>query len=233
MSLAWDADAERVVDRVLRGRRWPTSRRTDEDVEPTPTSRGGRRPARRDHRRCGARLREARRCAWSRRAGRRARSAAARSTRKVTSAPAPTATAAEDDARRSTTPGAAGVETPTRSSCCAAARSRCRAGSSTPSNATLFAHHPRRRERWCVYKPVAGERPLWDFPDGTLAGREVAAYLLSEARGWGVVPPTVLRDGPFGPGHGAAVDRRRTDGTELGRRSSPRRRTCPAAGSPC
>jgi uncharacterized repeat protein (TIGR03843 family) len=51
-----------------------------------------------------------------------------------------------------------------------------------------------------VYKPVAGERPLWDFPDGTLAGREVAAYAVSEALGWGVVPPTVLRDGPFGVG---------------------------------
>jgi uncharacterized repeat protein (TIGR03843 family) len=53
----------------------------------------------------------------------------------------------------------------------------------------------------CVYKPVAGERPLWDFPDGTLAGREVAAYAVSEALGWDVVPPTVLRgDAPAGPG---------------------------------
>jgi hypothetical protein len=52
----------------------------------------------------------------------------------------------------------------------------------------------------CVYKPVAGERPLWDFPEGTLAGREVAAYLVSAATGWDVVPPTVMRDGPFGPG---------------------------------
>jgi hypothetical protein len=52
----------------------------------------------------------------------------------------------------------------------------------------------------CVYKPIAGERPLWDFPDGTLAGREVAAYLVSEATGWDVVPPTVMRDGPLGPG---------------------------------
>jgi len=52
----------------------------------------------------------------------------------------------------------------------------------------------------CVYKPIAGERPLWDFPDGTLAGREVATYLVSAATGWDVVPPTVLRDGPFGPG---------------------------------
>ncbi|MFG2308136.1 SCO1664 family protein [Streptomyces sp. NPDC048566] len=56
------------------------------------------------------------------------------------------------------------------------------------------------REALCVYKPVAGERPLWDFPDGTLAGREVAAYAVSEATGWGLVPPTVLRDGPYGEG---------------------------------
>ncbi|WP_030686243.1 SCO1664 family protein [Streptomyces sp. NRRL B-1347] len=52
----------------------------------------------------------------------------------------------------------------------------------------------------CVYKPVRGERPLWDFPDGTLAEREVAAYEVSEALGWGLVPPTVLRDGPYGEG---------------------------------
>lgn len=51
-----------------------------------------------------------------------------------------------------------------------------------------------------VYKPIAGERPLEDFPDGTLARREVAAFLVSEAAGWGIVPPTVLRDGPFGEG---------------------------------
>jgi uncharacterized repeat protein (TIGR03843 family) len=51
-----------------------------------------------------------------------------------------------------------------------------------------------------VYKPIAFERPLWDFPDGTLAHREVAAFLTSEATGWGIVPPTVLRDGPAGPG---------------------------------
>ncbi|MCS0636114.1 SCO1664 family protein [Streptomyces sp. LP05-1] len=52
----------------------------------------------------------------------------------------------------------------------------------------------------CVYKPVAGERPLWDFPDGTLAAREVAAYEISAATGWDLVPPTVLRDGPYGEG---------------------------------
>jgi uncharacterized repeat protein (TIGR03843 family) len=52
----------------------------------------------------------------------------------------------------------------------------------------------------CVYKPVAGERPLWDFPDGTLAGRERAARIVSAAGGWDIVPPTVLRDGAFGVG---------------------------------
>ncbi|WP_419993595.1 SCO1664 family protein [Streptomyces boninensis] len=52
----------------------------------------------------------------------------------------------------------------------------------------------------CVYKPVAGERPLWDFPDGTLAQREVAAYEMSRASGWDLVPPTLLRDGPYGEG---------------------------------
>ncbi|WP_248124041.1 SCO1664 family protein [Micrococcus lacusdianchii] len=51
-----------------------------------------------------------------------------------------------------------------------------------------------------VYKPVAGEAPLWDFPAGTLARREVAAHLVSEALGWDVVPRTWLRDGPFGEG---------------------------------
>jgi uncharacterized repeat protein (TIGR03843 family) len=51
-----------------------------------------------------------------------------------------------------------------------------------------------------VYKPVSGERPLWDFPDGNLASREVAAYLVSEAFGWDVVPETWLRDGPHGIG---------------------------------
>jgi uncharacterized repeat protein (TIGR03843 family) len=51
-----------------------------------------------------------------------------------------------------------------------------------------------------VYKPRRGERPLWDFPRGTLCQREVAAYVLSEALGWGLVPPTILRDGPYGVG---------------------------------
>nr|WP_221218338.1 MULTISPECIES: SCO1664 family protein [unclassified Mycolicibacterium] len=52
----------------------------------------------------------------------------------------------------------------------------------------------------CVYKPVAGEQPLWDFPDGTLAGRELGSYLVSTALGWNIVPYTIIRDGPAGPG---------------------------------
>lgn len=69
------------------------------------------------------------------------------------------------------------------------------------SNAVLYCSVSYEgREAACVYKPVAGERPLWDFPDGTLAQREVAAYEVSEATGWGLVPPTVLRDGPHGEG---------------------------------
>ena len=51
-----------------------------------------------------------------------------------------------------------------------------------------------------IYKPVRGERPLWDFPDGTLAAREAAAFALSAVGGWNLVPPTVLREGPLGPG---------------------------------
>lgn len=69
------------------------------------------------------------------------------------------------------------------------------------SNATLYCTVTLDgQSAACVYKPIAGERPLWDFPDGTLAGREVAAYLVSVESGWDVVPPTVMRDGPYGPG---------------------------------
>ncbi|MFJ3530506.1 SCO1664 family protein [Streptomyces sp. NPDC090132] len=69
------------------------------------------------------------------------------------------------------------------------------------SNAVLYCSVAYEgEEAHCVYKPVAGEQPLWDFPDGTLAQREVAAYEVSEATGWGLVPPTVLRDGPYGQG---------------------------------
>ncbi|MDI3408631.1 SCO1664 family protein [Streptomyces cavernicola] len=69
------------------------------------------------------------------------------------------------------------------------------------SNAVLFCSVEHEgASAHCVYKPVAGERPLWDFPDGTLAEREVAAYEVSQATGWDLVPPTVLRDGPHGEG---------------------------------
>jgi uncharacterized repeat protein (TIGR03843 family) len=72
------------------------------------------------------------------------------------------------------------------------------------SNATLFCELKLENElnevRKVVYKPIAGERPLWDFPEGNLAGREVAAYLLSEFADFDLVPLTVMRDGPFGPG---------------------------------
>mgnify|MGYP001607276641 CR=1 FL=1 len=69
------------------------------------------------------------------------------------------------------------------------------------SNATLFCTMTLGDvSAACVYKPVRGERPLWDFPHGTLAGRELAAYLVDEATGWSLVPPTVLREGPYGTG---------------------------------
>jgi uncharacterized repeat protein (TIGR03843 family) len=56
------------------------------------------------------------------------------------------------------------------------------------------------REMQAVYKPRRGEQILWDFPEASLAGREVAAYLVSEALGFCFVPITILRDGPFGHG---------------------------------
>lgn len=69
------------------------------------------------------------------------------------------------------------------------------------SNATLYASCTYAEKSIpVIYKPVAGERPLWDFPDGNLAQREYAAYRISEIGNFSVVPPTVLRDGPFGVG---------------------------------
>lgn len=55
-------------------------------------------------------------------------------------------------------------------------------------------------ETYAVYKPRDGEAPLWDFPEGTLYRREMGAFVISEALGWGLVPPTVIRDGPLGVG---------------------------------
>jgi hypothetical protein len=64
----------------------------------------------------------------------------------------------------------------------------------------LVTVHHDGQEFPAVYKPTRGEQPLWDFPEASLARREVAAYLVSEAIGFGLVPLTVLRDGPLGPG---------------------------------
>lgn len=73
------------------------------------------------------------------------------------------------------------------------------------SNATLYAmctvkDSGGEREFACIYKPIAGERPLWDFPDGTLANREYLTFLLSHWLDLHLVPPTILRDGPYGTG---------------------------------
>src|SRR5512140_1392087 len=69
------------------------------------------------------------------------------------------------------------------------------------SNYTFLGHvADEQREAQVVYKPVRGERPLWDFPHGTLAQREVAAYVVSRALRWDFVPVTVLREGPHGTG---------------------------------
>jgi len=70
------------------------------------------------------------------------------------------------------------------------------------SNATLLCELTTDEDQpfKVIYKPGAGERPLWDFPEGNLAGREVAAFQLSEDLGLSVIPETVLREGPFGLG---------------------------------
>ena len=69
------------------------------------------------------------------------------------------------------------------------------------SNATLYATSTVGDQALvCIYKPIAGERPLWDFSDGCLAHREYAAFLVSEFLGFDLVPLTILRDGPYGPG---------------------------------
>lgn len=82
-------------------------------------------------------------------------------------------------------------------------------------------------QRLAVYKPRRGEVPLWDFPEGTLYRREYAAFVVTQALGWGFVPPTVIRDGPYGIGtvqwyidHDPQVDPdtfRRTSEAELAR----------------
>ena len=69
------------------------------------------------------------------------------------------------------------------------------------SNYTMLAYACHEEEEVAVvYKPQRGERPLWDFPTGTLCQRERAAYVVAKECGWGFVPPTILRDGPYGMG---------------------------------
>ncbi len=69
------------------------------------------------------------------------------------------------------------------------------------SNATLFGSCTYQENALSIiYKPIAGERPLWDFAERHLACREYASYLISELLGWNLIPVTVLRDGPFGEG---------------------------------
>lgn len=69
------------------------------------------------------------------------------------------------------------------------------------SNATLYANASfEGSDIACIYKPIAGERPLWDFQDGNLAQREYASFLLSDKLELNIVPPTILRDGPYGLG---------------------------------
>jgi hypothetical protein len=77
-------------------------------------------------------------------------------------------------------------------------------GQVLPSSNTIFLagviDQDMRMQTLAIYKPHRGERPLWDFPQGTLCLREVAAYVVSRALGWPLIPPTVLRDGPHGIG---------------------------------
>lgn len=69
------------------------------------------------------------------------------------------------------------------------------------SNATLYANASfEGTDIACIYKPITGERPLWDFQDGNLAQREYASFLLSDKLELDIVPPTILRDGPYGLG---------------------------------
>ena len=120
----------------------------------------------------------------------------------ATSAHAPTATGAErSPARRARLGGVSGLVGTDALTALRHGRISVQGRLVDASNATLFCDlEAEGVQAHCVYKPVAGERPLWDFPNGTLAGREVAAYAVSAVTGWSIVPPTVLRDGPYGPG---------------------------------
>src|SRR5664280_1160493 len=158
--------------------------------------------------------------------GRRARSVASRSIRRATSAPAATGSCTEPMAEEIGESTVAGLTRAEMEAAAMAGRQVAgrldkatalrllREGELTvvgrlltASNATFFCMVSGHGDdpaapiaASCVYKPIRGERPLYDFPDGTLACREVGAHAVSEASGWEIVPPTVMRDGPFGEG---------------------------------
>ena len=186
IGLGFDPERELVLHRAARARR---RRRRRRRRRPTPatmprtttrraTSRGSTRPAPR----CGR---------WPRAAPRPSPAApAVPAVRACRWTPPGTGVPAGTDARRARrgAPATAELEV--------VGRMRY------SSNATFLVEAKRRRA-WsspAIYKPRRGERPLWDFPDGTLCQREVAAYELSDALGWDVVPVTILRDGPLGEG---------------------------------
>ena len=214
MALAWDGDDEVVVIEAQaltesdededdetaadrrRGRRGAAAAAGAASPEPPPgPSSRGRRPS-------------------SPPVARRARSAAGRWTPAGTCAPGPTATAAEAAGRERT--GRAG-------STWARALDLLRDGEIEvegrlvdASNATLFCElRGDGVEARCVYKPVAGERPLWDFPDGTLAGREVASYAVSAGDRVGRRPADRAARRAVRPGHVPALGRHRPDAVDL------------------
>ena len=214
IALAWDGEDERVVIEAQEESETPVEPLADDVPENGPDVLRVRITAR------PARGRSPSvRCASSARAGRRARCAACRWTPKGTSARGRTATGppmAESRRLRGSRPPPRVTRVPRVTGASpghqpddhAAALELLAQGDLevegrlvVASNATLYCTiRGGGTEAACVYKPVAGERPLWDFPHGTLAGREVAAYAVSRAAGWNLVPPTVYRDGPFGPG---------------------------------
>jgi uncharacterized repeat protein (TIGR03843 family) len=197
MALAWDTDDSVVV---VEAHAATDDDQPDDDPTRTPTT---------DRTCCGcgspqrtAARSSSGRCASSPPADRRARCAASRWTRRATSARARTATTTDNvPMTPDAAPEPAAVDADRVLELLRAGEIDIEGRLVDASNATLYcAISDPAMTAACVYKPIRGERPLWDFPDGTLAYREVAAYRVSEATGWSIVPPTVLRDGPVGPG---------------------------------
>src|ERR1700758_2712226 len=126
---------------------------------------------------------------------RRARCVTNLSTPPATSACAPTGIGAAPCTGRRMTPTRDDIDALRRGELTVIGRIRSASNATFLCEASCLGHRSH-----CVYKPIAGEAPLWDFPDGTLAGRELGAYLVSEALGWNIVPHTIIRDGPAGRG---------------------------------